>query len=125
MKVYFIMRWNTSTAGIVRRSCGERGRLPWSEVLDLALQVVAALKHAHDRGIIHRDLKPANIMLASGDRKPPGRAGEESGFVIKLTDFGVAKLFARPPLTAAGSFVGTAAYLSAGTSRRQTGHQTQ
>jgi hypothetical protein len=76
----------------------ERGRLPWPDVLDLALQVVPALKHAHDRGIIHRDLKPANIMLA--------------GDVVKLTDFGVAKLFARPPLTAAGSFVGTAAYLA-------------
>jgi serine/threonine-protein kinase len=76
----------------------ERGRLPWPEVLDLALQVVPALKHAHDRGIIHRDLKPANIMLA--------------GDAVKLTDFGVAKLFARPPLTAAGSFVGTAAYLA-------------
>ena len=31
---------------------------------------------------------------------------------VKLTDFGVAKLFARPPITAAGSFVGTAAYLA-------------
>lgn len=81
----------------------DRGRLPWPEVLDLALQVVPALKHAHDRGIIHRDLKPANIMLASN--------GDEAA-AVKLTDFGVAKLFARPPLTAAGSFVGTAAYLA-------------
>jgi eukaryotic-like serine/threonine-protein kinase len=81
----------------------ERGRLPWPEVLDLALQVVPALKHAHDRGIIHRDLKPANIMLTTGD---------DQSAVVKLTDFGVAKLFARPPLTAAGSFVGTAAYLA-------------
>ena len=47
-------------------------------------------------------------MLASVGRQSTGRADEESGFVIKLTDFGVAKLFARPPLTAAGSFVGTA-----------------
>jgi hypothetical protein len=81
----------------------ERGRLPWPEVLDLALQVVPALKHAHDRGIIHRDLKPANIMIATGD---------DPAAIVRLTDFGVAKLFARPPLTAAGSFVGTAAYLA-------------
>jgi hypothetical protein len=80
----------------------ERGRMPWNEVLVIALQVVPALKHAHDRGIIHRDLKPANIMLASGTAPP----------TVKLTDFGVAKLFAQPPLTAAGSFVGTAAYLA-------------
>jgi hypothetical protein len=81
----------------------QRGRLPWPEVLDLATQVVPALKHAHDRGIIHRDLKPANIMIADST---------DQSAVIKLTDFGVAKLFARPPLTAAGSFVGTAAYLA-------------
>ena len=48
----------------------QRGRLPWPEVLDLALQVVPALKHAHDRGIIHRDLKPANIMLADAKNQP-------------------------------------------------------
>src|SRR5438093_5906600 len=80
----------------------ERGRLPWQEVLDLALKVVPALKHAHDRGIIHRDLKPANILRAATGPPAP----------VKLTDFGVAKLFAQPALTAAGSFVGTAAYLA-------------
>jgi hypothetical protein len=83
---------------------GERGRLPWAEVLTLALQVVPALKHAHDRGIIHRDLKPSNLLRAA--------SGEGLPEVVKLTDFGVAKLFAQPALTAAGSFVGTAAYLA-------------
>lgn len=78
----------------------DRGRLDATEVLAIARQVVAALKHAHDRGIIHRDLKPANLMIANRDA------------AVKLTDFGVAKLFARPPITAAGSFVGTAAYLA-------------
>jgi hypothetical protein len=82
---------------------GERGRLPWAEVLALALQVVPALKHAHDRGIIHRDLKPSNLLRAAGDG---------DAVTVKLTDFGVAKLFAQPALTAAGSFVGTAAYLA-------------
>lgn len=81
----------------------ERGRIPWPEVLDIAEQAVAGLKHAHDAGVIHRDLKPANILLAN-----PG----DGTMTVKLADFGVAKLFARPALTAAGSFVGTAAYLS-------------
>ncbi|MFO0811424.1 MAG: serine/threonine-protein kinase [Gemmataceae bacterium] len=79
----------------------ERGRLPPTEVLAVARQVVAALKHAHDRGVIHRDLKPANLIVA-----------HDAEATVKLTDFGVAKLFARPPITAAGSFVGTAAYLA-------------
>lgn len=83
----------------------QRGRLPWTEVLTVARQTTDALKHAHDHGVIHRDLKPANI-LTRGDPDGP------DGVNIKLTDFGVAKLFASPPLTAAGSFVGTAAYLA-------------
>jgi len=87
------------------RRLGERGRLPWSEVLAVGRQVAEALKHAHDRGVIHRDLKPANILLV-GDPDGPG------GVNVKLTDFGVAKIFASAPLTAAGSFVGTAAYLA-------------
>jgi serine/threonine-protein kinase len=76
-----------------------QGRLPWSEVLDAALQMCSALKHAHDHGIIHRDLKPPNILRTA--------AGE-----VKLTDFGIAKVFASSHLTATGGIVGTAEYLS-------------
>lgn len=76
-----------------------RGRLPWREVLDVGLQVCAALKHAHNHGIIHRDLKPSNLLRS------------ESG-VVKLSDFGIAKLFASRQLTATGALVGTAEFLS-------------
>jgi serine/threonine protein kinase len=77
----------------------EKDHLAWREVLDIALQVCPALKHAHDHGVIHRDLKPANILQNS------------AGF-IKLTDFGIAKVFAQGHLTATGGIVGTAEYLS-------------
>jgi serine/threonine-protein kinase len=76
-----------------------QGKLPWADVLDLALQVTPALKHAHDRGVIHRDLKPSNLL-----RTPSG--------AIKLTDFGIASLFASKHLTVTGGIVGTAEYLS-------------
>jgi serine/threonine-protein kinase len=74
-------------------------RFDWSEVVDIAIQVCQALKHAHDRGIIHRDLKPANLLLT-----PEGQ--------IKLSDFGIARLFGGSQLTADGSVVGTADYMA-------------
>ena len=64
------------------------GRLPWREVLELACQIAPALKHAHDRGVIHRDLKPSNLLRA------PNPADSDGPGVVKLSDFGVASLFA-------------------------------
>jgi serine/threonine-protein kinase len=74
-------------------------RLPWEQVLEIALQVGPALKHAHDHGIVHRDLKPGNLLRAAGG-------------VVKLSDFGIAKVFAGGHLTATGGIVGTAEYIS-------------
>ncbi len=72
--------------------------LSWREVIQIGIETTAALKHAHDIGIIHRDLKPANLML--------NKSGQ-----IKLTDFGIAKLFGSTDMTAAGSVLGTADYM--------------
>ena len=77
----------------------ERGRLPWKEVLEIALQLCPALKHAHDHGVIHRDIKPQNLLT------------NDTG-LVKLTDFGIAKVFAGKQLTVTGGLVGTAEYLS-------------
>lgn len=84
----------------------DRRRLPWKEVIELAHQIAAALKAAHDAGIIHRDLKPSNLMLTNDG-------------VIKLTDFGVASLFASSRLTRTGGVVGTAEYMSPEQARGQ------
>src|SRR5205823_2352843 len=64
-----------------------------------AQQLCPALQHVHVHGIIHRDLKPPNILRTSQAR-------------IKLTDFGIAKVFASQHLTSTGGVVGTAEYLS-------------
>ncbi len=74
-------------------------RLPWREVLDIALQLCPALRHVHDHGVIHRDLKPSNIIRTA--------AGQ-----VKLMDFGIAKIFAGTHLTATGGVVGTAEFIS-------------
>ncbi|MEZ6129520.1 MAG: serine/threonine-protein kinase [Planctomycetaceae bacterium] len=74
-------------------------RLPWKQVIDISLQIAAALKAAHDAGIVHRDLKPSNLMIAKDG-------------TVKLTDFGVAHVFATTRLTRTGGVVGTAEYMS-------------
>ena len=77
----------------------EQSRFHWKDVLNVALQVAPALRHVHDHGIIHRDLKPSNLLLNAQGH-------------IKLTDFGIAKVFASNHLTATGGIVGTAEFLS-------------
>lgn len=74
-------------------------RFDWAQTIRITLEVAAALKHAHDNGIVHRDLKPANLMRDSSNR-------------IKLTDFGIAKLFGATHVTADGGVMGTADYMA-------------
>lgn len=74
--------------------------LAWPEhFFRIAIQAVRALKHAHHRSILHRELKPGNlILLADGS--------------LKVTDFGVAKILNRAPLTLPAEAMGTAGYLA-------------
>ena len=74
-------------------------RLGWMITVDIAIQICAALKHAHDFGVIHRDLKPANLVLTAEEK-------------VKLVDFGIAKIFGASEQTMAGSVLGTADYMA-------------
>lgn len=76
-----------------------RRRFDWREVAKIGVDICKALKHAHDSGVIHRDLKPANLLIDSQDQ-------------VKLTDFGIAKLYGGTQITAAGGVLGTADYMS-------------
>lgn len=67
--------------------------------LDITVQILAGLEHAHRRGVIHRDIKPDNIMIT------------EEG-MVKIMDFGLALAENRSRLTAEGATMGTAAYMS-------------
>jgi eukaryotic-like serine/threonine-protein kinase len=76
-----------------------RSPLSVDEALDIACQAAQGLAKAHREGIVHRDVKPANLMVT--------RDG-----MVKILDFGVAKLRGAAGINVVGSFLGTPAYMS-------------
>ncbi|MBN2030638.1 PD40 domain-containing protein [bacterium] len=84
----------------------ERGPLTLEESVDIAMQVTNGLTKAHERGIVHRDVKPANIFITRDN-------------MIKILDFGLAKLRGQTKLTKAGTTLGTASYMSPQQARGQ------
>ena len=75
------------------------GPLAPPQAAHICIQILNALAHAHRAGVIHRDLKPANVMLT------------DSG-VVKIMDFGIARMLGGEQLTHAGSMMGTPAYMA-------------
>jgi len=74
-------------------------RLPVPRALDYMIQTCGALAAAHNLGIVHRDIKPGNLFVTVND-------------VLKVMDFGIAKLQAAPGLTATGFIAGTPGYIA-------------
>jgi serine/threonine-protein kinase len=77
----------------------QNGGLPLESVLKILIQTLDGLHHAHEKGILHRDIKPANVMLT--------RDG-----IVKLMDFGIARMVGSQRLTRADRIVGTLEYMA-------------
>jgi eukaryotic-like serine/threonine-protein kinase len=82
-----------------REVLNAEGVLAPAQAVDVLLQTLLALDHAHRRGIVHRDVKPENIMIT--------REG-----VVKVADFGLARAYADAQITEAGTVTGTVQYLA-------------
>ena len=77
----------------------KHGYLPAMKALKVAIQIASALEVAHKAKIIHRDIKPHNIMLTKE-------------FMVKVSDFGIAKISTASTITNLGNTVGSVHYFS-------------
>ena len=82
-------------AQIIRR----RGPIPEVEAIPLFRQALLGIGYAHRAGILHRDIKPSNLML------------NKNG-LVKVMDFGIAKVIGARGMTRTGTQLGTLAYMS-------------
>ena len=75
------------------------GPIPLKDTADYICQALSALVYAHAHGVVHRDICPSSMIITEKNR-------------LKLSDFGLAKMYADPSLTQTGTVVGSVDYTS-------------
>jgi serine/threonine-protein kinase len=83
----------------LRKLLQARAPIPLSRALEIGAQVAEGLQYAHERQIIHRDIKPANIMVLQDG-------------LVKITDFGIARMRNNEVKTMTGMILGSPKYMS-------------
>jgi serine/threonine-protein kinase len=121
----------------LRKLLSRRGALPPEIGAALAVELLSALAHAHASGVVHRDVKPENVLLehrqagapasqrdvvtpvpasppasVAHSRRTPVDASRGERVIVKLTDFGIAKLLDAQGVTSTGQVLGSPAHMA-------------
>jgi eukaryotic-like serine/threonine-protein kinase len=102
----------------LRKLLQERGPMPPEIGAALGSELLAALAHAHANGVVHRDVKPENVLIERSPVQPEVGADatvherDEARVLVKLTDFGIAKLLDAQGVTSTGQVLGSPAHMS-------------
>ncbi|MEW2166874.1 protein kinase [Streptomyces sp. NPDC007084] len=84
--------------GSLAERISARGPVDAREAARIGVDLLGALRRAHEAGVLHRDLKPANVLIEAGTDR------------VVLTDFGIAQVAGATTLTETGAFVGSPEY---------------
>ena len=100
----------------LRRLLAERQRLPAEIAACIAAEIAGALDHAHQLGVIHRDIKPENVLVALPSQRQSSSDGARPSSLdeplVKITDFGIAKLLDAQGVTSTGQVLGSPAHMA-------------
>ncbi|HSU39231.1 MAG TPA: serine/threonine-protein kinase [Polyangiaceae bacterium] len=97
----------------LRALIAQNERLPAEIAAIAGVEIAGALDHAHQFGVIHRDVKPENVLVALPTPGAPDvRASNADDTLIKITDFGIAKLLDAQGVTSTGQVLGSPAHMA-------------
>lgn len=94
----------------LRQLLTDEQHLPAEVAAAIGIEVALALEHAHGLGVIHRDVKPENVLLRNPSEART--SGEQTEKLVKITDFGIAKLLDAQGVTSTGQVLGSPAHMA-------------
>lgn len=94
---YIVMEYIDGTT--LKDIIDTKGKLFEDDAIDYSIQILRALKDAHDHNVIHRDIKPHNIMITKQG-------------TVKVTDFGIARASTSTTVTTTSDVLGSVHYIS-------------